>query len=119
VVPAAQITFRLAPLVSNEAMTDDLLTPEERSILASYRDPAGELRRAVRLSVQYLVGAGLFVVAAIVCDEPLLSLPAYLTFLAFVLLRLRGARRLAHLMPSVLAKYEARLQELESRSAMP
>jgi hypothetical protein len=98
-------------------MPKEIFTPQERRILELYRNPkASGLGRATRLSIQYLVGAGLFTYLAIAYNS-WFALVIYLTFVAFVAIRLIGARRTVGVMPNVLAKYEARIAELESRIA--
>jgi hypothetical protein len=90
------------------------LTPEERRVLALYMNPrSSDLRRALRLSVQYAIGAGFFIALAIFYDEPRYSVGAYAAFLMFLVLRLLGARKLAGVMPRVIRKYEERITELE------
>jgi predicted 3-demethylubiquinone-9 3-methyltransferase (glyoxalase superfamily) len=88
-------------------MTKEIFTPEERRILELYRHPrSSDLGRATRLSIQYLLGAGIFTYMAIAYNS-WFALVTYLTFAAFVGIRLIGARRIAGVMPKVLAKYEA------------
>ena len=98
-------------------MTEDLFIPEERRILEVYRHPtSSNLRRATRLSIQYVLGAGIFTYLAIAYNS-WFALVTYLTFVAFVGLRLIGAWRIVGVMPNVLAKYAARIAELEARVA--
>lgn len=100
-------------------MSDDL-SPSERAVLRSYTGPgASGFDRAVRLSLQYALGAGMFTAAAIVQHNPLWALVVYATFLAFLAIRLVGARRIAQVMPGIIAKYEARIEELEKRIPRP
>jgi len=61
-------------------MNEDLFTPEDRRVLAAYRNPAKDMGRATRLSIQYLVGAGVFIALAVAYDEPLFALVTYGTF---------------------------------------
>jgi hypothetical protein len=90
------------------------LTSDERRILTIYSDPSKYgIGRADRLSIQYAVGAGIFVVMCLVDHEPLYVLPVYGVFLVFLIVRLRGAKKIAGVMPSIIAKYEARIAELE------
>jgi hypothetical protein len=96
-------------------MTEETFTPEERRILELYRHPTSPgLGRATRLSIQYLLGGGIFTYMAIAYSS-WFALVTYLTFVAFVGVRLIGARRIAGVMPKVLAKYEARIAALEAR----
>jgi hypothetical protein len=92
----------------------DDLSPSERAVLRSYIEPgASGFDRAVRLSLQYAVGAGMFTAAAILEHNAWWSLATYATFLAFLAIRLRGARHIANVMPGIIAKYEDRIRELE------
>ncbi len=95
---------------------DSQLTDRERLVLARYRDPAmSGMGRAVRLSVQYAVGGAVFLYLAIVTNNPLWSAAIYLIFLAWLGIRLLGGWRLSGVMPSIIAKYERRIEELERR----
>ncbi len=97
-------------------MTENLFGPDERRILEIYRDPKlSGLGRAARLSGQYLLGAGIFTYLA-VAYNPWNAIVVYLVFVAFVVPRLLAARRLVGLMPKILAKYEARIAELEAQA---
>lgn len=94
---------------------DSLLTPDERRILAVYSDPTRfGIARAVRLSIQYAIGAGIFVWMCLSTHEPLWVLAVYGTFLAFMGVRLLGAKRIVGIMPAIITKYEARIAELEN-----
>lgn len=89
---------------------DEELTPVERTILAAYRSPsAGELRRQVRLSVQYAVGAALFLYLSFSSNQPLYGLVVYAMFIAWMAVRLLGARRIAGVMPQIIDKYEKQI----------
>jgi hypothetical protein len=95
-------------------MTEEKFTPEEQRILELYRHPkSSDLGRATRLSIQYLLIAGTFTCMAIAYNS-WFALGTYLIFVAFVGVRLIGARRIAGVMPKVLAKNEARIAELEA-----
>ena len=92
------------------------LTPEEQRVLAMYLNPSGYgLGRAVRLSVQYAVAAGIFIALAVYYNEPGYAVGAYMGFLAFLVARLVSARKIAGVMPSVIRKYEDRIGELEQQ----
>jgi len=94
-------------------MTDEMFTSEERKVLEAYRIPKSYgLSRATRLSCQYLLGAGIFTYLAI-AYRSWYAIVVFLEFAAFVSIRLIGARRVAGVMPRILAKYEARIAELE------
>lgn len=90
-------------------------TPDEQRVLALYRDPrkAG-LRRAVRLSIQYALAAGCFVTVAIVTGNPLWSLAVFGVFVAWMGVRLLGARQIAGVMPRIIQKYEDYIAQLEA-----
>ena len=92
------------------------LTPEEEAILAIYAYPQKSgIPRAIRLTIQYAIGAGIFVALAIQYREPWYAVVSYLVFLAYMAARIVGGQRLSRVMPSILQKYEARLAELESQ----
>jgi hypothetical protein len=58
--------------------------------------------------------AGIFTCAAITY-QPWYALIAYFIFVAFVVVRLIGARRLEGVMPTILTKYDTRISELEAQ----
>ncbi len=90
-----------------------IFTDQEQKILELYRYPsASGLGRLTRLSVQYLVSAGIFSILAI-AYSPWCALGAYLTFIAFVIIRVLGASRITGVMPGILEKYKRRIAELE------
>ncbi len=94
---------------------DSALTPEEHRVLSAYSDPKRSgMSRAVRLSIQYALGTGIFVAIGLWDEEPLYLLAVYGIFLAFMAVRLISAKKIAGVMPSIVAKYEARIAELES-----
>lgn len=95
----------------------DLLTPEERRILALYRSGNSAMRRATRLTMQYLLGAVVFVAIAVTTGQAWWSLVTLATFAAYALMRLVRGRQLGNVIPNVIAKYERRIEELESRIA--
>jgi len=94
------------------------LTPDEQRIVDIYLDPSlSRIPRAIRLSIQYAIGSGIFIVLAIWKQEPLYALVVYGVFLLYMLLRILGAKRASDIMPSVIRKYEKRIRELESEAA--
>jgi hypothetical protein len=100
---------------------DDELTPAERAVLAIYRArEAYGVGRAMGLSVQYALGAAIFVYASIAYDEPLFVLAVYGILIALMTLRLIGAYKISGIMPGIIQKYEDRIdllrRELESRA---
>jgi len=97
--------------------TDPVLTDQERQVLAMYRDPAKSgWSRAVRLSVQYAVGGAVFLYLAISTGNPWWSAVVYALFVVWMAIRLAVARRLSHAMPSIIAKLERRIEELEKQA---
>jgi len=91
------------------------LTPAEQKVLAAYADPKKYgIGRATRLTVQYLIGAGIFLGLAVLYGNPWYALGTYAVFIVYAVVRLLGARRLAGLLPGILAKYENRIAELEA-----
>jgi hypothetical protein len=100
-------------------MIEGMFTPKERKILELYRDPKwSDIRRATRLSAQYLIAAAIFTYLA-VAYQPWFAVGSYLLFAAFVGIRLLGARRLVGVMSNALAKYEKRVAELEASAGAP
>jgi len=94
---------------------DDRLTEQERTTLRLYRNPtASGLGRQVRLSVQYAVGAGIFLGLAIWLNEPLYAIVVYGVFILWMLVRLRGARTIAAVTPRIIEKYESEIKALKS-----
>jgi hypothetical protein len=92
-----------------------MLSPAEKRVLCMYFDPRNSgLRRATRLSVQYAIGSGIFVYLCLSENEPLWVLAVYGVFLAFMLVRIRNAKKIVGIMPGIIAKYEARIAELET-----
>jgi hypothetical protein len=95
----------------------EMFSPKEVKILELYRNPnSSGLGRAQRLSAQYLLAAGIFTSLAI-AYQPWYAFVAYLIFVAFVVVRLIGARHLEGVMPKILTKYESRIAELEAEAA--
>src|SRR5882672_5453287 len=92
---------------------DSSLTADERRVLMLYSNPSmSGMSRVVRLSIQFAIGAGIFVAMALWEQEPLYVLPVYGTFLAFLTVRLLSAKKIAGIMRGIIAKYEARIGEL-------
>jgi hypothetical protein len=91
---------------------DTLLSDKERQVLEAYKDPRRGFKQTIKLSTQYAVGMALFVYLAIY-DDALWSLAAYGVFLAWLVARLIGARKIAGVMPGIIEKYERRILELE------
>lgn len=87
-------------------------------MLAAYRSPTlHDIRRQVRLSLQYAVGTGLFAYLAISTGRPLYIIAVYVVFLTWMLLRLLRASRIAGAMPRIIEKYEARIAILQGELA--
>ena len=95
-------------------------TSEEERILTAYRNPASSgIGRAVRLSVQYAIGAAVFVVLCVQTANPYWSLAVFGIFVLWMIVRLIAARRIAGVIPRVIAKYEERIAELERGGERP
>jgi hypothetical protein len=93
---------------------DDKLSQRERIILQMYRNPkSSDLRRQIRLSIQYAVGTGIFLVMGIRLENPLYSIIIYGALLLWMVLRLVGARKLVGVMPGIIDKYESEIHELK------
>lgn len=92
------------------------LTDSERAILAMYRDSSNSgMGRAVRLSIQYGIGGAIFLYLAISTGNPWWSAAVYGLFVAWMGVRLLGARTLANVIPAIIKKYEKRIEELEQQ----
>ena len=99
-----------------KSQIDDKLTEQERTILSVYRTPkVSDLRRQIRLSVQYAIGTGIFLGLAIVDDEPLWGIVVYAVFVLWMIVRLCGMRRVVGIMPRLIEKYETEIAELRSQ----
>jgi len=98
-----------------DSRIDSSLTPEERIVLAAYAaPPVSEMIRAMRLSLMYALGAAAFLTVCIWSWQPLWALAVYAVLILFIMVRLLNAWHNAHHMPEIIAKYEARIRELES-----
>lgn len=97
---------------------DALLSPDERGVLSLYSNPKRSgIGRAIRLSIQYALGSGIFVAICLLEHEPLWVLPVYGLFVLALVVRLFAARKISGVMSGIIAKYEARIAELEASSA--
>ena len=100
---------------SIESVIDRELTPIERHILANYRSPsAADVPRQVRLSGQYAIGTAIFVYLDYAMEQPMFSVAVWATFVLWMLMRLRGASRIAGIMPGIIEKYEATIIALQA-----
>lgn len=100
------------------SVIDPQLTDTERQVLAMYRDPAKSgMGRAVRLSIQYALGGAVFLYLAIDTGNPWYSVVIYAIFVAWMIARLLGGKKLAGVMPAIIDKYEDRIQDLEKRGS--
>jgi hypothetical protein len=92
------------------------LTEREREVLALYRaQGASNVRRTLRLSIQYSLGAAVLAVAGIFLDNPFFGLAVWAVLVAVLALRLMNARRLAGVMPGILDKYDRHVALLDDR----
>jgi len=93
----------------------DVLTSKELEFLTLYKRAHADTTRATRVTFQYVIGAGVFVILAITSNNPWWSIITFAVFAVYAALRLVRGRRLTSFMPTILAKYEHRIEELESR----
>jgi hypothetical protein len=90
------------------------LTDRERTVLALYRAPSNsESRRLIRLSIQYAIATGCFMVLAIVEHQPLYALFVYVVLLVWLVLRVVGASTMSRVMPKIIDKYESTITTLK------
>lgn len=95
---------------------EDKLSQRERTILQMYRNPkSSDLRRQVRLSIQYAIGTGIFLVMGIRSGNPLYAIIVYVALLLWMGLRIAGASKLVGIMPEIIEKYESEISELRSK----
>lgn len=96
---------------------NEKLTEREREVLRLYRNPeASDLGRQIRLSVQYAVGAGIFLGLALWRNQPLYAIVVYVVFVLWMLIRIQRARALAGVMPRIIEKYESEVKELKANT---
>jgi hypothetical protein len=94
------------------------LTPDEERIVSLYSNPrVSYLRGAIRLSIQYAGGAGIFLMLAIAYNRPWYALISYLIFLVFLFIRLWRGVKVGNVMRGLIRKYEERIVELEQNAA--
>lgn len=99
----------------SKSVLDDELTPKEREVLRAYRSPSrADIRRQVRLSVQYAIGSGIFACLGLSTNRPIYGFVVWAIFILWLVMRLRGAWRVAGLMPAIIEKYEARISALHA-----
>jgi hypothetical protein len=97
-----------------QSVLDEELTAKEREVLAAYRSPlASDMRRQVRLSVQYAVGSGIFTFLCLSTGQPLYGLAVYVIFILWMGARLLGASRVCGIVPGIIEKYERRVAAME------
>lgn len=98
------------------AQSQLVFTDKEEAVLSAYRNPRNSgIGRAVRLSAQYALGAGIFLWLAIVDGNPWYSVAVYAIFVFYMSLRVWAGSRIAGIMPGIISKYESRIRDLESK----
>ena len=103
-----------------ESVIASQLTDQERKVLQAYRQPsARDLRRLIRISVQYALAAGIFLVLAIHDGQPLYAIAIYVIFVLWMIVRVAKARLLVGVMPTIIEKYEAEIRRLASALESP
>ena len=84
------------------------LSPEDRAIAAAYLDdPARQIRRQRRITVQYALGAGAVMGVALWADDVRLAVPVYLLLVLWLVLRQRALERRTRALRRILAAYDA------------
>lgn len=95
---------------------EEILSQRERTILQMYRKPkSSDLRRQIRLSIQYAAGTGIFLIMGIKSGNPLYAIIIYVALLLWMGLRIIGASKLVGIMPGIIEKYESEISELRSK----
>jgi hypothetical protein len=92
---------------------DELLTDGERAYFDSMENGDAGRRRTIRMSIQYAIGAGIFVYIAIAYNNPYWSLVVYGTFVFWLFIRVLRASIYFRNMRGLISKYEQRIRELE------
>lgn len=94
---------------------DDQLTKEERTILEMYRNPKdNDIQKQIHLAFKYAIGTGIFLGLAIILNQPYYSIGIFVTFLAFLIIRIIGAKKIAGIMPKIIEKYEKTIKDLKN-----
>lgn len=94
---------------------DEKLSADERVIWEVYTKPSNsDLRRQTRLSIQYAIGAGFFLWLALSTNDSRYAIAIYVTLVALMYLRIRGARAISGMMPRIIEKYEDEINALRS-----
>jgi hypothetical protein len=97
------VTFKIA---------EDLTESEKLYLERSSNSSGG---RIVRLSIQYAVGAGIFVYLCLSANEPLYVLPVYGVLISVLIVRVVGAFKARRSFKGIIEKYEAKLQDLPEK----
>ena len=66
---------------------DDKLTEKEKLVLAAYKEPQKQMKRAIRLSIQYLIAIGLFAFLSLKDKSVNYSLVMFGIFAIWVVIR--------------------------------
>jgi len=92
------------------------LTPQEQSVVKRLRESGRSgLSVLLRSSIYCTTLAALFLYLALAHHEPLYSIGIFGMFVLYLAIRVYSARRIAGIMPRILAQYESRIRELEAR----
>jgi hypothetical protein len=92
------------------------LTPQEQSVVKRLAESGRSgLSVLLRSSIYCTTLAALFLYLALARHEPLYSIGIFGMFVLYLAIRVYSARRIAGIMPRILAQYESRINELEAR----
>lgn len=93
---------------------ENQLSEKEKRILELYKNPKNhDMKKQIRLSVQYLIVSGILLALTIFYKEPLYSVLIFLTFAGYIIIRLIGAKKITGVMPGIINKYENTIKQLK------
>jgi len=94
---------------------DNKLTEKEKLVLEAYKEPQKQMKRAIRLSIQYLIAIGIFAFLSVKEKNINYSLVMLGVFAIFIVVRLINAKKVSGIMPRIIEKYEEEIKELKEK----
>jgi uncharacterized membrane protein YhdT len=94
---------------------DDQLTKKEKQVLSAYENPKEHMRKALRLSIQYLIAIALFAFLSVKEKNINYSLVMFGVFAILIVIRLINAKKISEIMPKIIAKYEEEIKRLKEK----
>ncbi len=89
-----------------------LLTDSDRLLLEQVliQDPKKNLRRQLRLTVQYFLATSIFLFLTINQNDPYYAVPIYVTFIIWMLIRIRNMTTVAGSFKRIVECYEKEIK---------